>query len=113
MTEKQFIDAVMEEIFIRGFICPPVPVISNLVQGDWQRIEESPDPTRFAERCFQFLGLTNRATNPIMGIPSTTAGRLRIGSPFTKRVMRHWRKGWHNALGRAILQRRAHRRGAI
>ena len=44
MTREQFIDAVMEEIFIRGFTCPSVPTLALVVQSDWER--SGPRPTR-------------------------------------------------------------------
>jgi hypothetical protein len=74
MTEEQFVDALMEEILIRGFICPPVQTLALIVSGEWERLGESPDPAPYAERCVQFLGLSNRHANPVMGIASATAG---------------------------------------
>src|SRR6185437_6717027 len=74
MTQDQFTDALMEEIFVRGFMCPRRDIIPFKVRTEWDRLSAAPDPVAYADRCIQFLGLTNRSPNPAMGIASATAG---------------------------------------
>jgi hypothetical protein len=74
ITEEQFADAVMEAIFIRGFICPPRDIVPFNVRSEWERLAVDPDPAAYGEWCIKFLDLTNRHENPAMGIPSTTGG---------------------------------------
>ena len=53
MTQEQFMDAVMEQLFVRGFVCPPRPSVSICVQAEWARLGPLTDPVSFAANRFR------------------------------------------------------------
>lgn len=73
MAQEQFIDAVMEQIFVRGYICPARSVVAVCVQTDRQRLGTLPDPADYAGKVVQFLGLRIQPDGE-MGTPSPSAG---------------------------------------
>jgi hypothetical protein len=74
LTQVEFTDAVMEEIFIRGFVCPPSDIVASNVRSEWDWLGEARDPKTYAERCIQIFGLTNRPNVPARGISTPTLG---------------------------------------
>jgi len=72
MTQDQFTDAVMEQIFVRGFVCPPRATVATFVGTDWQRYGPLTDPTAFIESLSRVPGLINQAT--MLGFPASAAG---------------------------------------
>ena len=75
MTQAEFIDAVLEQLFVKGFSDLNVPMLSMYVDLEWKRLQQAPDPGMFAEKCVGVLGIVNRDLNPMMGNhPSTTIG---------------------------------------
>ena len=74
MTQEQFTEAVMEQLFVRGFQCPDKCLLTMYVRMEWARLGGSPDHGPFAEMCAEILRLRNDAVDPRMGIPSPTAG---------------------------------------
>jgi hypothetical protein len=74
MTEAQFIDAVLEHIFVQGMHCPNLSLLSMCLrtnkadpQGPW-------DPIAFAQKCIQEYGIAHPAVSPVGGLASRTAG---------------------------------------
>jgi hypothetical protein len=73
MTEGQFIDAVLEHLFVRGLNCPNLSLLAMYVRMDWERLRVSPDSVSFAEKCVQLPGVTYQPTR-LGKNPSLSAG---------------------------------------
>jgi hypothetical protein len=74
LTHDEFADAVMEEIFIRGFVCPPRDIVVSNVRSEWDWLGAARDPKSYAERTIQIFGLTNGPNVPARGISTPTLG---------------------------------------
>jgi hypothetical protein len=72
MTQDQFTDAVMEELFVRGFVCPPRAAVAIFVRTDWQRFGPLTDPTDCIESLSRVPDLLSQAT--MLGLPASASG---------------------------------------
>jgi hypothetical protein len=71
MTQEQFVNAVMEQLFVRGFVCPPRPSLSICVQTAWPSLGPLSDPGAFATNSVPPLP---KARDPMMGTLASAAG---------------------------------------
>src|SRR5947209_1632072 len=75
MPDGQFIDAVLEHLFIRGLSCLNLPLLSVYARMDRDRHGAWPDPHAFADQGTQLPGVTHRPVEKITGLsPSANAG---------------------------------------
>jgi hypothetical protein len=75
MTEGQFIDAVLEHLFMRGLNCLNLPLLLMYARMDQDRHGAWPDPSAFADQCTQLPGVSHRPVEQTTGaVPSVTAG---------------------------------------
>jgi hypothetical protein len=74
MREDKFIDLVLENLFVRGFNCPNLPLLSMYVTREYEQCGESPDLNSFLPKCFALPGVTHRPESPTGETPSPTAG---------------------------------------
>ncbi len=72
MKQDQFTDSVMEQLFVRGFVCPPRATVAIFVGTDWQRFGPLTDPAACIESLSRIPGLINQAT--MLGVPASAAG---------------------------------------
>jgi hypothetical protein len=72
MTSEQFTDAVMETLFVRGFVCPPRATVAIFVSTDWQRSGPLTDPAVVIDNMSRVPDLIRQAT--MMGLPASAAG---------------------------------------
>ena len=86
MTQDQFTDAVMEELFVRGFVCPPRAAVAVFVRTDWQRFGPLTDPAACIESLSRVPDLLSQAT--MLGFPASASGCARNGWLCTKRPTR-------------------------
>jgi hypothetical protein len=73
MDAEQFTDTVVEQLFVRGFNCGNIPMLSAHVGSNWERLV-STNPAAFAESCLRWPGLVYKPTSPMGEVPSETAG---------------------------------------
>src|ERR1022692_3122736 len=74
MTEDQFVDAVIEYLFVQGFNCRNQNLLSMRVRMAWERLGASSDPTAFAEECLRIGDIALQPKTPNGDVPSKTAG---------------------------------------
>jgi hypothetical protein len=75
MTEGQFIDAVLEDLFVRGLNCPNLHLLTTYVRMERDRSGQWPEPAVFADKCTQLPGVTHCPVDQMTGTsPSVTAG---------------------------------------
>jgi len=72
MTQDQFTDAVMETLFVRGFVCPPRATVAIFVGTDWQRFGPLTDPAACIESLSRVPNLIRQAT--MLGLPASASG---------------------------------------
>jgi hypothetical protein len=72
MTQDQFTDAVMEQLFVRGLTCPLRATVAILVGSDWQTLGPLTDPAAYIETLSPFPGLITQAM--MLGKPASAAG---------------------------------------
>jgi hypothetical protein len=72
MTQDQFTDAAMEQLFVRGFVCPPRATVAIFVSTDWQRSGPLTDPAACIESLSRVPDLIRQST--MLGLPASAAG---------------------------------------
>jgi hypothetical protein len=72
MTEDQFTDVVMEQLFVRGFICPPRATVAVFAWTEWQRHGQSPEPAAVIDDMVRVPGLMKQAM--LLGKPASQSG---------------------------------------
>ncbi len=73
MTQADFVDLVLEELFVRGLNCHVNPLRAHLQLG-WGSLQVSDGPAAFADSCIHALGITFQPEPQIGESPSPTAG---------------------------------------
>jgi hypothetical protein len=74
MTQDQFTDAVMEQLFLRGFVCPACATVAVFAGTEWQRRGQSAETSAVIDDMGHVPDLLRRATDPEKGTPVSASG---------------------------------------
>jgi hypothetical protein len=72
MTQEQFNDAVMEQLFLRGFVCPACATVAVFAGTEWQRRGQSAEPEAVIDDMAHVPGLITQAM--LLGKPASQSG---------------------------------------
>jgi hypothetical protein len=72
MTQDQFNDAVMEQLFLRGFVCPACATVAVFAGTEWQRHGQSAEPEAVIDDMGHVPGLIKQAM--LLGKPASQSG---------------------------------------
>jgi hypothetical protein len=72
MTQEQFNDAVMEQLFLRGFVCPARATVAVFAGTAWQRHGQSAEPAAVIDNMAHVPGLIKQAM--LLGKPASQSG---------------------------------------
>lgn len=60
MTQAEFTDAVLERLYVQGFSCPNLPLLSAYTRVEGGGQDAWPDPDSFTARCVTLPGVTHQ-----------------------------------------------------